>query len=102
MSGVGEGIQSKQLQQQNERLKEAVMKLRDLSNREKQECQKLMKDVEGFKQEIEDLTKRNEKLLAENRTHDEQLAELRDQVSHGFTDGNLFLFLSTPRITPDQ
>ena len=49
--------QVKQLEQQNERLKEAVVKMRDLNNHEKHEMQRAQKQAEKHSSEISGLQK---------------------------------------------
>ncbi|ELT87630.1 hypothetical protein CAPTEDRAFT_161353 [Capitella teleta] len=78
--GADAGYQVKQLQQQNERLKEALVKLRDLSNAEKQETLRLQKQVERLAQESMLFSKDKERLQAEVEVYQEELIELKEHV----------------------
>lgn len=70
----------KQLQQQNARLRETLVKLRDLSAHEKHEYQKLLKDIDQKKSEISELGKTKEKLSARVEEMEQQIADLQEQV----------------------
>lgn len=70
----------KQLQQQNARLRETLIKLRDLSAHEKHEYQKLLKDIDQKKSEISELGKTKEKLSARVEEMEQQIADLQEQV----------------------
>ncbi|KAK6174365.1 hypothetical protein SNE40_017658 [Patella caerulea] len=78
--GVAATYEQKQLEQQNDRLKEALVKMRDLSNQEKSECQNLTKQNEKMKNEINNYQKDKEKLQAEVSELHEQMIELKEQV----------------------
>lgn len=63
--GVIEGpsvYEFKQMEQQNTRLRETLVRLRDLSAHEKHEIQKLTKEVETKKSEVTELQRTKEKL----------------------------------------
>lgn len=83
-SGSGEEAVStyemKQLQQQNARLRETLVRLRDLSAHDKHEYQKLLKDIDQKKSEIVELGKTKEKLSARVEEMEQQLADLQEQV----------------------
>lgn len=70
----------KQLQQQNARLRETLVKLRDLSAHEKHEYQKLLKDIDQKKSEISELGKTKEKLSSRVEEMEQQIADLQEQV----------------------
>ncbi|XP_039275802.1 dynactin subunit 1 [Nilaparvata lugens] len=72
--------QTKQLEQQNNRLRETLVRMRDLSAHEKHETQKLQRDLETKRTEIADLTKANEKLQARVTDMESQVADLHEQV----------------------
>lgn len=74
----------KQLQQQNARLRETLVKLRDLSAHEKHEYQKLLKDIDQKKSEISELGKTKEKLSARVEEMEQQIADLQEQVNRHF------------------
>ncbi|XP_071090432.1 dynactin subunit 1-like isoform X3 [Haliotis cracherodii] len=78
--GVAASYELKQLEQQNERLKEALVKMRDLSNQEKHDSQKLSKQSEKQASEIINLRKDKERFQSEASEMQEQLIELKEQV----------------------
>ncbi len=62
-----EGITSyeyKQLEQQNTRLRDTLVRLRDLSAHEKHEIQKIAKELETNKSEVNELQRTKKKLSA--------------------------------------
>lgn len=70
----------KQLQQQNARLRETLVRLRDLSAHEKHEYQKLLKDIDQKKSEITELGKTKEKLSTRVEEMEQQIGDLQEQV----------------------
>lgn len=70
----------KQIQQQNLRLKDTLVKMRDLSAHDKHEYQKLVKDMEQKNSEIAELGKTKEKLSARVESLEQQIADLQEQV----------------------
>lgn len=68
------------MQQQNARLRETLVKLRDLSAHEKHEYQKLLKDIDQKKSEISELGKTKEKLSSRVEEMEQQIADLQEQV----------------------
>ncbi|GFY78251.1 dynactin subunit 1 [Trichonephila inaurata madagascariensis] len=78
--GKATTYQVKQLEQQNERLKEALVKLRDLSAQEKQEYQRAQKEIDQQKSEINELSRAKEKLSLLVDDYEKQLGELKEQV----------------------
>lgn len=74
----------KQLQQQNARLRETLVRLRDLSAHDKHEYQKLLKDIDQKKSEITELGKTKEKLSSRVEDMEQQIADLQEQVSTVF------------------
>ena len=70
----------KHLQAQNEKLRETLVKMRDLSAHEKSEMLRLTKDSEERTAENAHLTKENEKLRNENEGHEDMIADLQEQV----------------------
>ncbi|XP_058802610.1 dynactin subunit 1-like isoform X2 [Phymastichus coffea] len=70
----------KQLEQQNARLRETLVRMRDLSAHEKHEFQKLQKDLEQKKSEILELSRTKEKLSARVEEMEHQIADLQEQV----------------------
>ncbi|XP_064610266.1 dynactin subunit 1-like isoform X3 [Liolophura sinensis] len=78
--GVAATFQSKQLEQQNERLKEALVKMRDLSNNEKHENQKMTKQIEKMTSDLTALRKEKEKRAEEIAKLSNEIIELKEQV----------------------
>ncbi|KAL0129480.1 hypothetical protein PUN28_001629 [Cardiocondyla obscurior] len=70
----------KQLEQQNNRLRETLVKMRDLSAHEKHEFQKLQKDMDQKKSEILELGRTKEKLSTRVEEMEHQIADLQEQV----------------------
>lgn len=78
--GAVTNYQTKQLEQQNERLKEALVKLRDLSAHDKQEQQRNQKEIDRQKSDITELSRTKEKLSAQIEIYEKQMADLKEQV----------------------
>lgn len=74
----------KQLEQQNSRLRETLVRMRDLSAHEKHEFQKLQKDMDQKKSEILELGRTKEKLSARVEEMEHQIADLQEQVQASF------------------
>jgi dynactin 1 len=70
----------KQLEQQNARLKETLVRLRDLSAHEKHEIQKLQKELELKKSEVQELQRIKEKLTTKVDELEGQFVDLQEQV----------------------
>ncbi|XP_050676576.1 dynactin subunit 1 isoform X2 [Leptidea sinapis] len=80
VSGGATGYEVRQLQQQNVRLKETLVRLRDLTAQDKHEMQKVLKDLDQYKSEIAELSRTKEKLSARVEELEAQVADLREQV----------------------
>ncbi|XP_042217203.1 dynactin subunit 1-like isoform X5 [Homarus americanus] len=78
-SGVS-SLQVKQLEQQNSRLRETLVKMRDLSAHDKHELQKIQKDMETKKTEITDLSRAKEKLASQTAQLEQTISDLQEQV----------------------
>ncbi|XP_037922936.1 dynactin subunit 1 isoform X4 [Hermetia illucens] len=81
--GVIEGpsvYEFKQMEQQNTRLRETLVRLRDLSAHEKHEIQKLTKEVETKKSEVMELQRTKEKLSTKVDELEAQVVDLQEQV----------------------
>ncbi|XP_051153127.1 dynactin subunit 1 isoform X2 [Leptopilina boulardi] len=81
--GTASGTSSfevRQLEQQNSRLRETLVKMRDFSAHEKHEFQKLLKDLEQKKSEIMELSRTKEKLSSRVEEMEHQIADLQEQV----------------------
>ncbi|VDP92286.1 unnamed protein product [Echinostoma caproni] len=78
--GVPTSVQLKNLEQQNERMKQALVKLRDLANQDKQEISKLTKEIGSLESEVNQLSTEKERLSTELKQSLEQVIELKEQV----------------------
>ncbi|XP_037334619.2 dynactin subunit 1-like isoform X1 [Pungitius pungitius] len=78
--GAASSYHVKQLEEQNGRLKEALVRMRDLSTSEKQEHVKLQKQMEKKNTELETLRTQKEKLQEEVKQADATIDELKEQV----------------------
>lgn len=74
------GYEMRQLQQQNIRLRDTLVRLRDLTAHDKHEMQKMQKDLEHYKSEIAELSRTKEKLSARVEELEAQVSDLREQV----------------------
>lgn len=72
--------QMKQLEQQNTRLRDTLVRMRDLSAHEKHETQKLQRDLESKRNENAELLKINEKLKNRLQELETQVTDLHEQV----------------------
>nr|XP_060635459.1 dynactin subunit 1 isoform X3 [Anolis sagrei ordinatus] len=78
--GAASSYHVKQLEEQNARLKEALVRMRDLSASEKQEHVKLQKHMEKKNTELESLRQQKEKLQEELKQAERTVDELKEQV----------------------
>ncbi|CAH2062374.1 unnamed protein product, partial [Iphiclides podalirius] len=78
--GAATGYEMRALQQQNVRLRDTLVRLRDLSAHDKHAMQKMLKDLEQYKSEIAELGRTKEKLSARVEELEAQVADLREQV----------------------
>lgn len=62
------------------RLRDTLVRLRDLSAHDKHEYQKLLKDIDQKKSEIVELGKTKEKLSARVEEMEQQIGDLQEQV----------------------
>ncbi|KAL9911330.1 dynactin subunit 1 isoform 1-T2 [Glossina fuscipes fuscipes] len=70
----------KQLEQQNLRLKETLVRLRDLSAHDKHDIQKLTKELEMKRSEVAELERTKEKLSGKIDELESNVADLQEQV----------------------
>ncbi len=56
-------------------------RMRDLSAQHSTDNQRLSKENESFKQQVEEVSKKNDKLTHEMQLYDVQMGELKEQVS---------------------
>ncbi|XP_056151208.1 dynactin subunit 1 [Lampris incognitus] len=78
--GAASSYHVKQLEEQNGRLKEALVRMRDLSASEKQEHVKLQKQMEKKNVELDTLRGQREKLQEEVKLAERTIDELKEQV----------------------
>ncbi|KAJ8356724.1 hypothetical protein SKAU_G00195180 [Synaphobranchus kaupii] len=78
--GAASSYQVRHLEEQNSRLKEALVRMRDLSASEKQEHVKLRKEVEKQSAEMETLRLQKERLEEESKEAERTIDELKEQV----------------------
>ncbi|XP_076002826.1 dynactin subunit 1 isoform X2 [Genypterus blacodes] len=78
--GAASSYHVKQLEEQNGRLKEALVRMRDLSASEKQEHLKLQKQMEKKNVELDALRSQKEKLQEERTVAERTIDELKEQV----------------------
>ncbi|CAH2299224.1 dynactin subunit 1 isoform X4 [Pelobates cultripes] len=78
--GAASSYQVKQLEEQNTRLKEALVRMRDLSASEKQEHVKVQKQLEKKNTELDTLRQHKEKLQEEGSQMEKTIDELKEQV----------------------
>ncbi|XP_053623105.1 dynactin subunit 1 isoform X2 [Plodia interpunctella] len=78
--GAATGYEMRQLQQQNVRLRDTLVRLRDLSAHDKHAIMKMNKDLEQYKSEIAELSRTKEKLSSRVEELEGQVADLREQV----------------------
>ncbi|KRY80025.1 Dynactin subunit 1 [Trichinella pseudospiralis] len=78
--GAPTPFQIKQLEQQNERMKEALVKVRDLSVQERATNERLNKELGVLKAEMAELQKKYDRLKLAEEDFENQITELKDQV----------------------
>lgn len=100
IEGAAASAQVKQLEQQNSRLKEAIMRLKEVQASDKGEMQALQKQVKDLQTGNTSLQNERDKLSEELQEAESALAELKDQVDTALgaeemvetlTDNNLAL-----------
>ncbi|XP_031435915.1 dynactin subunit 1 isoform X3 [Clupea harengus] len=78
--GAASSYHVKQLEEQNGRLKEALVRMRDLSSSEKQEHLKLQRQTEKLNGDLDGLRDQRDKLTQELRGSEKTVDELKEQV----------------------
>jgi len=78
--GAATNYQIKQLEEQNSKLKEALIKMKDLSAAEKSQSQKLQKELEEKTKSLEGMTNKKKKLAEQLQQAEELQDELKEQV----------------------
>ncbi|KAL1514252.1 hypothetical protein ABEB36_003539 [Hypothenemus hampei] len=92
----------KQLQQQNARLRETLVRLRDLSAHDKHEYQRLLKDMDQKVSEITELGKTKEKLSARVEAMELQIADLQEQVDAALGAEEMVVILGEQKLTLEE
>jgi dynactin 1 len=75
--GAVSSYQLRQMEQQNERLKDALLKLRDISAQDKSDIQIMQKELDKTKADLQELEKNKEKLSLEVQEYEEQILDLK-------------------------
>uniref|UniRef100_A0A6B2EBH0 Dynactin subunit 1 n=1 Tax=Phlebotomus kandelakii TaxID=1109342 RepID=A0A6B2EBH0_9DIPT len=78
--GVTTAYEYKQLEQHNVRLRETVVRLRDILAQNNHESQKILKELETKKSEVAELQRTKEKLSSINDELETQMVDLQEQV----------------------
>lgn len=89
----------KQLEQQNARLRETLVRMRDLSAHDKHEYQKLLKELDQKKSEITELGRTKEKLSSRVEQMEQQIADLQEQVDAALGAEEMVVTLSEQKLT---
>lgn len=89
----------KQLEQQNARLRETLVRMRDLSAHDKHEHQKLLKELDQKKSEITELGRTKEKLSSRVEQMEQQIADLQEQVDAALGAEEMVVTLSEQKLT---
>lgn len=89
----------KQLEQQNARLRETLVRMRDLSAHDKHEHQKLLKELDQKKSEITELGRTKEKLSCRVEQMEQQIADLQEQVDAALGAEEMVVTLSEQKLT---
>ncbi|XP_031349690.1 dynactin subunit 1 isoform X2 [Photinus pyralis] len=89
----------KQLTQQNERLRETLVKMRDLSAHEKHGSQKLIKEIDQKNSEIAELGRTKEKLSSRVEQMEQQIADLQEQVDAALGAEEMVVILGDQKLT---
>ncbi|XP_075680207.1 LOW QUALITY PROTEIN: dynactin subunit 1-like [Dermatophagoides pteronyssinus] len=80
VDGAANSFQLKKLEDQNNRYKDALLKLRDISAADRTNIQMMQKDIERKNDEINSLMQTNEKMKSELEKCYEQIEVLKEQV----------------------
>lgn len=92
----------KQLQQQNGRLRDTLVRMRDLSAHEKHEYQKLQKDLDHKKSEILELGRTKEKLSSRVEDLEHQIADLQEQVDAALGAEEMVVLLGEQKMSLEE
>lgn len=80
IEGAGSSLEIKQLEQQNIRMKETLVKMRDLAAHEKHQHQRVLKEMEDKLSELNDLKKAKQSLTTQVEEKRAMVTELQEQV----------------------
>ncbi|XP_069679025.1 dynactin subunit 1 isoform X4 [Periplaneta americana] len=92
----------KQLEQQNIRLRDTLVRMRDLSAHEKHEFQKLQKDLDQKKSEVAELARIKEKLSTRVEEMEHQIADLQEQVDAALGAEEMVQQLADSKLTLEE
>ncbi|XP_017784402.1 PREDICTED: dynactin subunit 1 isoform X2 [Nicrophorus vespilloides] len=92
----------KQLEQQNARLRETLVRMRDLSAHDKHEYQKLMKDMDQKKSEVAELGRTKEKLSSRVEEMEQQIADLQEQVDAAMGAEEMVVILGEQKLSLEE
>ena len=92
----------KQLESKNEKLTEALLKLRDISNEDKAELARISKELESYKNNCNDLQKVKEKLTNDIRILEEQVIDLKEQVDAGLGNEQMVEILTNKNLQLEE
>uniref|UniRef100_A0A914VYN7 Dynein associated protein domain-containing protein n=1 Tax=Plectus sambesii TaxID=2011161 RepID=A0A914VYN7_9BILA len=98
----GNSVQMKQLEQQNERLKEALVKMRDLSGASSTDAQRLSKENEELRTQIAEVAKRHDKMQQQVQLAEMQMNDLKEQVDAALGSEEMVEKLSSDNLMLEQ
>lgn len=87
------------MEQQNARLRETLVRMRDLSAHDKHEHQKLLKELDQKKSEITELGRTKEKLSSRVEQMEQQIADLQEQVDAALGAEEMVVTLSEQKLS---
>ena len=88
----------KQIEQQNIRLRDVLIKMRDVAADDKSNYQKLVKELETKKSEIAELSKNKEKLSARVEEQENQILELQAQIDATLGSEEMIVVLTDQKL----
>ncbi|VDP10624.1 unnamed protein product [Soboliphyme baturini] len=77
---MSSNLHEKQLEEQNERLREALVRIRDISTHDKRQIQRLMKEIQSVKDSSMEIQRKNENFTRDVENYERLLSELKEQV----------------------
>ena len=92
----------KQLESKNEKLTEALLKLRDISNEDKAVISKISKELETYKNTCSDLQKVKDKLSSDIQSLEEQVIDLKEQVDAGLGNERMVELLTDKNLRLEE